>query len=232
MPLTLPVQRLGLPVVANTPTSQRANQSLGNSFSEAPLSPNLRLASIDSLDVSVLHIRAPAVSLHVPATPDTSNGGTPLSLRSSLLVVSPSLRPRRRYLLRPPRVVVDAKTPGGSQQLRAARGEDAIATPGGTQLHTSRGEEASLPAWEECAICLEPLQAGETVQPMVRCAHLFHRSCVRDFVRARHAESPSGLSCPLCRGHLATTSLSDVPEPEQADAVPFDHLGRSSSEAC
>mmetsp|Transcript_34506 Transcript_34506/g.107423 ORF Transcript_34506/g.107423 Transcript_34506/m.107423 type:complete len:232 (-) Transcript_34506:113-808(-) len=128
----------------------------------------------------------------------------------------------RRYVLRPARVVravEEAATPGGSQPLCASR-------------EHLESEEAPLLARETCAICLELLQAGETVQPMVRCRHLFHETCVREFLEARRRDDspqagaglPLGarLSCPLCRGRLAASSLSEVPEPERGAVVPLE----------
>jgi len=85
---------------------------------------------------------------------------------------------------------------------------------------------------EVCAICLDPLQVGEMVQPMVRCHHLFHHTCVRAFVEARRREqqnqghicAPLGecIACPLCRGRLAAFTLSEVPSQEHDRVVPLD----------
>lgn len=90
-----------------------------------------------------------------------------------------------------------------------------------------------MPARGACAICLEPLQEEQVVQPMVYCRHLFHESCVQELLEARRQDSPRGMgslplgariSCPLCRGRLAAASLSEVPEPERGAVVPLDSL--------
>mmetsp|Transcript_65684 Transcript_65684/g.122454 ORF Transcript_65684/g.122454 Transcript_65684/m.122454 type:complete len:295 (-) Transcript_65684:252-1136(-) len=117
--------------------------------------------------------------------------------------------PARRYFLRPPRTLQDGDMHGFPRKQCLSGDED-----------------------EVCAICLEPLQVGEMVQPMVRCHHLFHHTCVRAFVDARRREqqsqghicAPLGecIACPLCRGRLAAFTLSEVPSQEHDQMVPLD----------
>jgi len=135
-----------------------------------------------------------------------------------------------RYMLRPPRVLCTLSgpsTPGGSQPLGAVRQLLSLNAGAGGETAGS-GEESPLPAPGCCAICLDGLEAGELVQPMICCRHLFHQTCVRALVEARRGDDsplllgprPLGdrILCPLCRGQLAATSLSEVPEAER-DAV-------------
>jgi len=93
-------------------------------------------------------------------------------------------------------------------------------------------EEPRVPNHDLCAICLETLKVGQRVQPMVRCQHLFHESCIADLIKARWdsacAQDTRGslgdlVSCPLCRGRLAATSISEVPELERSSVVLLEH---------
>ncbi|CAE8609633.1 unnamed protein product, partial [Polarella glacialis] len=76
-----------------------------------------------------------------------------------------------------------------------------------------------LPTELECAICFEPLRSGEQVQPMVHCSHIFHRSCIDSFLRARAGGADltsSHITCPMCRGQMLANSVSEVPDVERA----------------
>jgi hypothetical protein len=46
----------------------------------------------------------------------------------------------------------------------------------------------------ECPICIEKILAGELIQSLGECAHLFHRDCIQIWLEKGH------LTCPMCRG--------------------------------
>ena len=74
-----------------------------------------------------------------------------------------------------------------------------------------------------CAICLEALAVGDTVQPMLRCEHILHEGCARALVKSQQPLTRvfafERLSCPTCRGEMLASSLSQVPEQEREAAV-------------
>lgn len=47
----------------------------------------------------------------------------------------------------------------------------------------------------ECAICLEPLRAGQLCSEVQPCRHVVHRDCIGEWAR-------SNGSCPLCRARV------------------------------
>jgi hypothetical protein len=121
----------------------------------------------------------------------------------------------RRYILRPPREVHGAASPGGSHILWAVR------DPGAT-------DKVLVPPKEQCAICLELLRPGELVQPMVHCTHLFHEACIQELLQVGSSDAKQGQSfaervkCPLCRGTMAASSLSELPQWERDSVVELD----------
>mmetsp|Transcript_59718 Transcript_59718/g.99209 ORF Transcript_59718/g.99209 Transcript_59718/m.99209 type:complete len:383 (+) Transcript_59718:49-1197(+) len=154
---------------------------------------------------------------HDPSTPTmtpTSSGSSTLPQRvlshfvGSVQLLYHSID-RRRYVVRPTRVL---RRPAVGSSLQA------MGCLAPLQPFTLEDHEC-------CAICLEEFNAGDLVQPMLGCKHLFHRSCITGFIHARREEAtraslwahePLGerVKCPLCRGRIATPTLLDVPEQE------------------
>lgn len=54
----------------------------------------------------------------------------------------------------------------------------------------------------ECAICLNPINAGDQVRELSGCRHSFHRSCI-DLWLIRRAD------CPLCKSKVAGSPVAD-----------------------
>eukprot|EP00927_Polykrikos_kofoidii_P057606 TRINITY_DN51761_c0_g1_i1.p1 TRINITY_DN51761_c0_g1~~TRINITY_DN51761_c0_g1_i1.p1 ORF type:complete len:578 (-),score=46.18 TRINITY_DN51761_c0_g1_i1:255-1988(-) len=132
-----------------------------------------------------------------------------------------SVQPQRRYVLRP------------SRTLRRVEGSGSTDAPL-CAVHTHAPPMLSN---DDCAICLEAFKTGELVQPMVRCQHVFHETCVRALLHARQPATSDldvafltdRIVCPLCRGHLATSSILDLPEQERTFAVHLEEfLGHTS----
>ncbi|XP_027351490.1 RING-H2 finger protein ATL64-like [Abrus precatorius] len=46
---------------------------------------------------------------------------------------------------------------------------------------------------DDCTICMEQLQNGESIQPSRVCVHQFHSSCIRTWLEMGYT------TCPLCR---------------------------------
>jgi E3 ubiquitin-protein ligase ATL41 len=57
--------------------------------------------------------------------------------------------------------------------------------------------------WAQCAIFLGLVREGETVRRLPACGHLFHSSCVDEWLRA-HA------TCPLCRAAVRAAARPPV----------------------
>ena len=76
-------------------------------------------------------------------------------------------------------VVMEHEEDGSLQAI----GMDELAIGGPIELSEPRGQ---------CPVCLEEMQAGESVQPLP-CLHLFHTECIRPWLEAMQ------LQCPLCR---------------------------------
>lgn len=181
-----------------TPSPSRMSGS-GTSSTTDPSAHHVRWpSSWDSMEP--MHRRANAVSLSSTVNEDG-------------FFKSPT-----KYMLRPARQVVvipTSGTPGGQGSLRRLW---AVREPGAA-------DQVPVASNELCAICLDPLRPGESVQPMVRCQHLFHAACVHDFVKAASAnpfELGDRVKCPLCRGRLATSTLSEVPQVERDSVVALD----------
>lgn len=64
-----------------------------------------------------------------------------------------------------------------------------------------RREEEEKKA-EPCSICLDDSDPNDCITP---CKHMFHRTCLEDWVRAN-------VNCPLCRRGLLTTQIAPIPE--------------------
>lgn len=60
---------------------------------------------------------------------------------------------------------------------------------------------------EECAICREPYQVGETIvwSPNTTCVHCFHADCIKPWL-LRH--SPKSQGCPCCRQQFVQGQLT------------------------
>jgi Ring finger domain/PA domain len=58
-----------------------------------------------------------------------------------------------------------------------------------------------LPAGKssECAVCLQSMQAGETIMVLPSCRHAFHDSCAATWLQSHN-------TCPYCRSELPTTT--------------------------
>eukprot|EP00747_Dinoflagellata_sp_TGD_P169370 gnl/TRDRNA2_/TRDRNA2_198198_c0_seq1.p1 gnl/TRDRNA2_/TRDRNA2_198198_c0~~gnl/TRDRNA2_/TRDRNA2_198198_c0_seq1.p1 ORF type:complete len:402 (+),score=39.26 gnl/TRDRNA2_/TRDRNA2_198198_c0_seq1:67-1272(+) len=134
---------------------------------------------------------------------------------------SDEVQPQRRYLLRPRGVVCQGScTPGGTPGSLYVSRE-------GHPLADCEAVQDTVASQEMCAICLDVLQPGDLVQPMVGCRHLFHQGCIQGLVQA----DPTGvrMRCPLCRGPLAAASLSEIPmqERDAAESLDMDSAPRS-----
>lgn len=183
--------------------------------------PSIRIARNLSSSYSELQSQHAVVHSYLPApafnhesntgTP-SPNGSTTLSQRvlnqfvGGVQALYHSID-RRRYVVRPPRVLQRSAV-GNSLE---ARGCSAPLQP------------LTLEDRESCAICLEEFDVGDIVQPMLRCRHLFHRSCMKQFVSSRrdaatgawpHVPLGDRVKCPLCRGRFSTASPLDVPDQE------------------
>lgn len=54
----------------------------------------------------------------------------------------------------------------------------------------------------QCAVCLSKLESGADILELPRCRHIFHQSCVDEWLAHRQA------TCPLCRASLVSDDLS------------------------
>eukprot|EP00931_Biecheleriopsis_adriatica_P036951 TRINITY_DN21221_c0_g1_i1.p1 TRINITY_DN21221_c0_g1~~TRINITY_DN21221_c0_g1_i1.p1 ORF type:complete len:247 (+),score=9.39 TRINITY_DN21221_c0_g1_i1:48-788(+) len=149
----------------------------------------------------------------------SSQGSIPLAAEIS----DDGGRQQRCYSLRPVqriRTLSDEMTPGGTGHYCAVF-EHSWPT------HPRR--RVRLPTEMECAICFEVLRSGEQVQPMVHCSHLFHKHCIDALIRSgvaaaqshEHMESSSRVRCPMCRGRMLASSISEVPDDERPHVRPL-----------
>lgn len=76
----------------------------------------------------------------------------------------------------------------------------------------------SSPSLEHCALCLEHMVDGESVQPMSNCSHVFHHECVKEWLQALPVDEQKLAQCPLCRGPVATRRSQLCPT-EQLAAI-------------
>lgn len=53
-----------------------------------------------------------------------------------------------------------------------------------------------------CAVCLDTMQAGETLMTLP-CFHVFHRHCATDWLMRN-----DDLACPECNGHILAAARS------------------------
>ncbi|XP_034568553.1 probable E3 ubiquitin-protein ligase ATL45 [Setaria viridis] len=66
----------------------------------------------------------------------------------------------------------------------------------------------------ECAVCLQDLNAEETLRAMP-CSHAFHQHCIFDWLRRNGA-------CPLCRHQLLPAEQEDIGSQQLSRPVPED----------
>ncbi|EXB51374.1 E3 ubiquitin-protein ligase ATL76 [Morus notabilis] len=59
----------------------------------------------------------------------------------------------------------------------------------------SRERRSSYGGGDECVICLEDLEDGESCQVWPVCNHIFHTNCIDHWLKNRH-------TCPVCRNCL------------------------------
>jgi Ring finger domain/PA domain len=61
-----------------------------------------------------------------------------------------------------------------------------------------------LPAGKssECAVCLQSMQAGETIMVLPNCRHAFHEACASTWLQSHN-------TCPYCRSELPTTTSTN-----------------------
>ncbi|KAM0910140.1 hypothetical protein ACQ4PT_014361 [Festuca glaucescens] len=133
-----------------------------------------------------------------------------------------------------------------SRRTRSQRAEDqeaGAASPGPECRGMSDGAIAALPTFTyelpavpgadddaqsaaaaaDCAVCLGPVEAGETVRCLPKCAHLFHAECVDAWLRAH-------CTCPMCRAPVGPpaaaaskkggTPPAEAPAAATAEALP------------
>lgn len=61
-----------------------------------------------------------------------------------------------------------------------------------------------IPNGDRCLICLGDYEAAEELRQLTKCAHVFHRDCIDQWLTTGRN------SCPLCRGQgVAETSNAD-----------------------
>jgi hypothetical protein len=134
-----------------------------------------------------------------------------------------------RYSLRPARIIRTMSgdtTPGGTCHFAAV-----LERSGSLNGMSS----VRLPTEGECAICFEFLKSGDQVQPMVHCSHIFHKHCIDAYIQARVSSlrmdgsylMHTRISCPMCRGPMMTSCLSEVPESERLHVQPLRNLSSS-----
>ncbi|KAG8075591.1 hypothetical protein GUJ93_ZPchr0006g41258 [Zizania palustris] len=64
-----------------------------------------------------------------------------------------------------------------------------------------------------CAVCLEDVQAGETVRQLPACGHLFHVDCIDMWLHAHR-------TCPLCRHDLSPQKVTEKAAATAASTAP------------
>jgi hypothetical protein len=65
------------------------------------------------------------------------------------------------------------------------------------------GEPAAA-AGEECAVCLEALEAGDVCCVLPACRHEFHRECMRRWFLTGKT------TCPLCRTKVQQPAVAEI----------------------
>ncbi|CAL9161793.1 unnamed protein product [Musa hybrid cultivar] len=68
-------------------------------------------------------------------------------------------------------------------------------------------------AGQECAVCLEDIEAGQAARVLPECRHAFHRLCADRWLSA-HPD------CPLCRAQLHPPPPPPPPPPFAPPSVP------------
>ncbi|XVE82482.1 hypothetical protein DITRI_Ditri16bG0008400 [Diplodiscus trichospermus] len=71
-------------------------------------------------------------------------------------------------------------------------------------VYGSESSPPSLLATSNCAICLEDYVAGDRVRVLPRCKHMFHKSCIEEWLQV-----PS-LHCPICRDRVLEHCLQSA----------------------
>lgn len=137
--------------------------------------------------------------------------------------------PQESCVLRPTRIVLAGPLGGmlGAFLPRDCSAQLAFSCKASCEDTSTAATSNDEAAPECCAFCLEEFRAGDRVQPMLACRHLFHEDCVRQFLRTH---SPCGflvpsafalhIRCPMCRGPVGlprsdSESLAEVPPAER-----------------
>lgn len=50
---------------------------------------------------------------------------------------------------------------------------------------------------EKCVVCMEEFQPGDRVRPLPKCAHIFHASCLEQWILTQNSREAT--KCPMCR---------------------------------
>lgn len=75
------------------------------------------------------------------------------------------------------------------------------------------GDGGGAAAGQECAVCLDDIEAGQASRVLPGCQHAFHRACADRWLAA-HPD------CPLCRAHLDPPPMP--PPPIAPPSVPVE----------
>jgi Ring finger domain/PA domain len=105
--------------------------------------------------------------------------------------------------------MADSSNEAHREQLRIPvvmiRKENAIPIVAGLRRQSSQAVGSAkcdveiLPAGKssECAVCLQSMEAGETIMVLPECRHAFHESCAATWLQSHN-------TCPYCRSELPT----------------------------
>ncbi|KAF2433689.1 hypothetical protein EJ08DRAFT_657828 [Tothia fuscella] len=95
--------------------------------------------------------------------------------------------------------------PRASHPLVEARQPD-------TANKATPGKSVRKPIEGDCAVCWDPFEATQVIiYCKTTCGHNFHRACFVDWVTApKNRETPSTVSCPMCRGPWDEDELRQI----------------------
>ena len=117
------------------------------------------------------------------------------SARSALQTVPLEQRCRLVETIVPSRVL----TPDDFKRKQVSVNNDADETARVDEEHGEGDIESASRASDGaivCCICLHELQEGDSVLDLINCEHLFHKSCVAEWINS------NGTDCPYCRKEL------------------------------